>query len=410
MADQQQLEILQQGAALWNQWRRKNTAQTPNLSGADLSRTYLREADLNAVDLREANLYGANLRRANLRKADLRWADLSEANLRGAYLSEADLRKANLRKTNFSGANFTEANLGEALLQQADLISVNLTQANLHRTNLTEADLSEADLSSANLSGANVTQANLYKANLRQANLSGAILRGTDLSGARFYETLFGATIFTATKGLDSCIHFGPSVIDHRTLSQSGPLPLAFLRGCGLPDRLIEYLPSLLNQAIQFYSCFISYSTSDQEFADRLHADLQNKGVRCWFAPHDAKGGRKLHEQIDEAIRLYDRLLLILSQDSMNSEWVKTEIANARKREIREKRQMLFPITLAPFESIKAWHAFDTDIGKDSAREIREYFIPDFSNWKDHDSYQKTFDQLLRDLKAEAARATPKSK
>ena len=58
-------------------------------------------------------------------------------------------------------------------------------------------------------------------------------------------------------------------------------------------------------------------------------------------------------EQIDEAIRIYDRLLLILSTHSMNSEWVKTEIATARQREILEKRQMLFPITLVPFDQIK---------------------------------------------------------
>lgn len=84
----------------------------------------------------------------------------------------------------------------------------------------------------------------------------------------------------------------------------------------------------------------------------------------------------------------------------MNSEWVKTEIANARQREFREKRQMLFPISLVPFDRIKEWQAFDADTGKDSAREIREYFIPDFSNWKDHDSYQQAFQRLLRDLKA----------
>ena len=39
----------------------------------------------------------------------------------------------------------------------------------------------------------------------------------------------------------------------------------------------------------------------------------------CWFAPHDIQGGRKIHEQIDEAIRVYDKLLLILSDASMNS-------------------------------------------------------------------------------------------
>jgi hypothetical protein len=38
---------------------------------------------------------------------------------------------------------------------------------------------------------------------------------------------------------------------------------------------------------------------------------------------------------------------------------------------------------------------------KDPTREIREYFIPDFSNWKDHDAYQKAFQRLVRDLKAE---------
>ena len=38
----------------------------------------------------------------------------------------------------------------------------------------------------------------------------------------------------------------------------------------------------------------------------------------------------------------------------------------------------------------------------DCARDIREYFIPDFSNWKDHDSYQKAFERLVRDLKRHA--------
>ena len=90
---------------------------------------------------------------------------------------------------------------------------------------------------------------------------------------------------------------------------------MAFLRGVGLPDNLIDYLPSLLNQPIQFYSCFISYSSKDQAFAERLHADLQAKGVRCWFAPHDMPIGAKILDAIDEAIRLRDKVLLILSEE-----------------------------------------------------------------------------------------------
>jgi hypothetical protein len=97
-----------------------------------------------------------------------------------------------------------------------------------------------------------------------------------------------------------------------------------------------------------------------------------------------------------------DTLLLILSDASMNSNWVKIEVANARAREEQQKRQMLFPIALVPFDHIEDRNLFDADRWIDNAREIREYFIPDFSNWKDHASYATAFDGLLRDLKTGA--------
>jgi hypothetical protein len=82
---------------------------------------------------------------------------------------------------------------------------------------------------------------------------------------------------------------------------------------------------------------------------------------------------------------------------------VKTEIYHARQQEVAENRGKLFPISLVDFDAIRQWKAFDADIGKDRAREVREYFIPDFSQWKEHDAYQKAFDRLLRDLKAVAS-------
>ena len=59
----------------------------------------------------------------------------------------------------------------------------------------------------------------------------------------------------------------------------------------------------------------------------------------------------------------YDKLLLILSDASMISNWVKTEIANAWAKESQQKRQMLFPISLVAFDCIKAWKLFDADTG-----------------------------------------------
>src|SRR5271166_749369 len=89
----------------------------------------------------------------------------------------------------------------------------------------------------------------------------------------------------------------------------------------------------------------------------------------------------------------------------MTSEWVKTEIAKARKRELNEGKRVLFPVRLVEFETLRDWECFDGDTGKDLAREIAEYFIPDFANWKDHDSYQKAFERLLKDLKSPDAGA-----
>jgi hypothetical protein len=55
-------------------------------------------------------------------------------------------------------------------------------------------------------------------------------------------ETIFSDTCLIDVKKLDSCIHKGPSIVDHRTLAKSGKLSLKFLRGCGLPDFIITEL------------------------------------------------------------------------------------------------------------------------------------------------------------------------
>jgi hypothetical protein len=58
-------------------------------------------------------------------------------------------------------------------------------------------------------------------------------------------------------------------------------------------------------------------------------------------------------------------------------------------------------------QEAREWRCFDVNTRKDSAREIREYFIPDFSQWKHHDSYQKAFGRLLKDLQTDAAKPAP---
>ena len=73
-----------------------------------------------------------------------------------------------------------------------------------------------------------------------------------------------------------------------------------------------------------------------------------NKGVRCRFAPHHIKGARKLHEQIVEAIHLQDRLLLILSEESIRSEWVRNEIFHAASASARRTGESCSPFAWSP--------------------------------------------------------------
>jgi uncharacterized protein YjbI with pentapeptide repeats len=300
------------------------------------------------------------------------------------------------------GEDFTGPHLPSVNLSSANLAGAWLSRIQFYGADFASADLTGARLGACNLRAANLTMSDLTEANLSAANLTIATLAGANFDRAICGNTIFGDNDLSEVKGLESVEHLGSSVIGIETIYRSqGKIPVPFLRGAGVPDNFIDYMGSLIGKALEFYSCFISYSTRDQEFADRLYADLQNKGVRCWFSPHDIKGGRKMHEQIDEAIRMHERLLLILSTDSMKSPWVRTEIRKARKREIGEKRRVLFPVSLVPFTDICTWECFYADEGIDLAEEIREYYVPDFTSWtKDHDSYLSEFQKLLNGLKA----------
>lgn len=363
MADEDQYAILNNdGVESWNSWRRANPDAVIDLSGAALIHAHLVAANLSHASLKHVDLSHTFLGGTNFSFSDLAHAEIISSNLRAVTLSHANLIGAKLRWSHLQGTNLLAADLSHAILEYTDLDGANFSDANLRR---------------ASLIGAKFSQTALDGANLSEATLSGTIFASIDL---------------TMTEGLDQCDHYGPSFVDYSTLKLSRNVPLSFWRGCGLPDALIDYIPSLTGDAIQFYSCFISYSSKDQEFAERLHADLQNAGVRCWFAPHDMRTGDRIRDTIDEQIRFHDKLLLILSNDSVSSNWVENEVESAIERE-KDRKTVLFPVRIddAAEDRGIAW-----------ARTIkRTRHISDFTGWKQHDDYKKAFDRLLRDLKVE---------
>ncbi len=347
MADQHQLEVLQQGPGIWNTWRQQHPTTQPDLSGANLSRANLIGADLSEVDLSLANLSGANLSLANL-----------------------------------SGANLGIANLSRANPSSASLSPFSLSLPSLSLPSLSLFDPSSVLPSSVPPSSTNLSYANLSYANLSYANLS----------GAKVELTQFDNIDLRTVRGLETVEHRGPSSIGIDTIYRSqGRIPEVFLRKAGVPEDFIIYMRSLVT--IEYYTCFISYSSHDQEFANQLYADLQSKGVRCWFAPEDMKTGDKIRQRIDESIRLNDKLLLVLSEHSIASSWVEFEVEAALAKEDEKHVLVLFPVRLddAVMQSTTSW----------AAHLKRMRHITDFTGWKQHDDYQKALTRLLRDLKAE---------
>jgi len=343
MTKREQLAILRKGVDAWNAWRERN----PSVD----------------INLRKANLMGANLSGAYLK-----YVDLSSANLRGADLSYADLSLTILRGVD------------------------------LRETYLSNANCNGADLSFADLSGAKFTRCVLNR----------AIFRNAQVNNSKFLRVDLGEP-----EGLEEVEHGGPSDVDLKTIRMSlGKIPNKFLRGCGLSDLDIEYAklanPGLdANEVLDisyrihdlyrggkaiYRSCFISYSNKDEEFAKRIHENLQDKGVRCWFAPEDMMIGDRIRIKIDQEIRLRDKLLVILSENSISSTWVGDEVESALDEEKASGRTILFPIRLdeAVMEAQMDWAAMIK----------RRRHIGDFSKWADEREYKKAFERLLKGLKA----------
>lgn len=159
--------------------------------------------------------------------------------------------------------------------------------------------------------------------------------------------------------------------------------------------RDLELVGPRRDDALQFYSCFLSYAYEDKAFAQRIYDDLQEVGVRCWLDAHQIKAGDRIYDAIDRAIRVHDKLLLILSERSVRSEWVRKEMEIALGLEKAGSRTVLFPLRVD-----------DAVFGEGPPsikRLVGERHIADFTNWTDSGAYRASFSRLIRDLTIQAS-------
>jgi len=112
-----------------------------------------------------------------------------------------------------------------------------------------------------------------------------------------------------------------------------------------------------------------------------------------WYFPENAKWGEPVWGEIDRSIKVYDKLIVVCSENSLQSGPVNREIERALNREDKEGKGILFPIRIDDY-------IFDTWEHERKADVLRKV-VGDFSGWdKDAVKYDKAFDKLLKGLQA----------
>jgi hypothetical protein len=306
---------------------------------------------------------------------------------------EVDLTNADLTGADLWGAKLREASLWGANLREASLIKTDLSKTDLSKTDLIGADLWRANLQGANLSGANLTDADLQEVNLSVARCSDTIFSGIDLS---------------LVKGLETVEHYGRNYLDIHTLYESkGEIPEVFLRGCGVPEEFILYIPSLTGRAIEFYSCFISYNHQDKTFARRVHDTLQMRGIRCWLDEKQVNPGDDIYREVDRGIKLWDKVLLCASEHSLKSWWVDSELNRLFKKEqdlTRERGEKVLALIPLDLDG----HLLSKEYQGDKSSEITSRLTADFKGWE-HDNaiFEREIERVIKALRTDGGKVPP---
>lgn len=91
-------------------------------------------------------------------------------------------------------------------------------------------------------------------------------------------------------------------------------------------------------------SVFLSHCHNDKRIVDKVADDLRKNGVNVWVDDAEIKLGDSFLEKISEGIHSVDYVAVFLSENSVNSEWVRKELEMAMNREIKGKRVVVLPV------------------------------------------------------------------
>ena len=135
------------------------------------------------------------------------------------------------------------------------------------------------------------------------------------------------------------------------------------------------------------------YDPQDNDLAEQIHQALFAAAVKCWYAPEDACWGEYIWNAADIGILRHDKLLVILSEASLENSLIEGAVVSAIEAEKLRNETILFPIRAddAVMKSQVGWAAYIR----------RTRFIGDFTVWQDKTLYERVFRRLLKNLARE---------
>ncbi|MCU0286721.1 MAG: toll/interleukin-1 receptor domain-containing protein [Acidobacteria bacterium] len=92
---------------------------------------------------------------------------------------------------------------------------------------------------------------------------------------------------------------------------------------------------------------FISYSHRDKNFVERLINDLESQGVNVWYDEKEIMVGDSISQKIEDEISRTDFFCLVISKNSVQSDWVKYEYRFALNKQLsQEKKPKILPLLI----------------------------------------------------------------
>jgi hypothetical protein len=92
---------------------------------------------------------------------------------------------------------------------------------------------------------------------------------------------------------------------------------------------------------------FLSHSSQDKEFTDRLVVDLEKAGVDVWYDRWEIRAGDSIVSKINAGLKDSDYVLVVISPNSVGSPWVTLEINAALIESLGNRSSYLLPVLLA---------------------------------------------------------------